>query len=351
MGFRFRKSINFGGFRINLSKSGIGYSFGFPGLRWTKLANGRSRTTASIPGTGISYVTESSGPNKRQPKQNVEVGTTVPGQYLAKTTQISPEDYEPTDGKEFLEALRYYKGMQILWKALAVISFAGIFILTPWFVIGVYIFIGLSIYWYFRKRVNVTFCFDDKGAQTNQDLFDSMFELLSDNERMYECAETYYNSDTKYTSGASTTITTHNVTLKKTNPPFMKTNMLCFKIQTRSKELLFLPNGILINSLFSLYFLNMKDIDINWKKTIFIEDFTPKDSECVGTTWQYVNKNGGPDRRFNNNRQLYENKYGQVNFSIPDALDLSILFSNHKNVPTLEKYTDAITFEYFKPKK
>lgn len=40
MGFRFRKSINLGGgVCINLSKSGIGYSFGVPGLRYTKSAN------------------------------------------------------------------------------------------------------------------------------------------------------------------------------------------------------------------------------------------------------------------------------------------------------------------------
>lgn len=40
MGFRFRKSINLGGgVRINLSKSGIGYSFGVPGLRYTKSPN------------------------------------------------------------------------------------------------------------------------------------------------------------------------------------------------------------------------------------------------------------------------------------------------------------------------
>ena len=61
MGFRFRKSINLGGgVRINLSKSGIGYSFGVPGLRYTKSANGRTRKTYSIPGTGLSYVDEGS---------------------------------------------------------------------------------------------------------------------------------------------------------------------------------------------------------------------------------------------------------------------------------------------------
>lgn len=59
MGFRFRKSINVGkGFRINLSKSGISYSMGTKGFRKTKMANGRTRNTFSIPGTGVSYVDE-----------------------------------------------------------------------------------------------------------------------------------------------------------------------------------------------------------------------------------------------------------------------------------------------------
>lgn len=59
MGFRLRKSINLGhGVRVNLSKSGIGYSVGVPGLRITKTAKGHVRTTASVPGTGISYVSE-----------------------------------------------------------------------------------------------------------------------------------------------------------------------------------------------------------------------------------------------------------------------------------------------------
>lgn len=57
MGLRFRKSINLGkGMRVNLSKSGIGWSTGVKGLRYTKRADGKTQTTASIPGTGISYV-------------------------------------------------------------------------------------------------------------------------------------------------------------------------------------------------------------------------------------------------------------------------------------------------------
>jgi len=60
MGFRFRKSFNLGkGLKINLSKHGIGYSVGTKGIRVTKTAKGTTRKTLTLPGTGLSYVTES----------------------------------------------------------------------------------------------------------------------------------------------------------------------------------------------------------------------------------------------------------------------------------------------------
>ena len=64
MGFRFRKSFGAGPFKVNLSKSGIGYSVGGKGFRVTKKAGGGTRTTTSIPGTGISYTKDYSS-NRR----------------------------------------------------------------------------------------------------------------------------------------------------------------------------------------------------------------------------------------------------------------------------------------------
>ena len=58
MGFRFRKNFGKGPFRINISKSGIGYSVGVKGARIAKTANGTRRTTLNVPGTGLSYVSE-----------------------------------------------------------------------------------------------------------------------------------------------------------------------------------------------------------------------------------------------------------------------------------------------------
>ena len=56
MGFRFRKSLHAGPFRLNLSKSGLGWSWGIPGLRWTQRADHRQQVTFNLPGSGFSYV-------------------------------------------------------------------------------------------------------------------------------------------------------------------------------------------------------------------------------------------------------------------------------------------------------
>jgi tetratricopeptide (TPR) repeat protein len=62
VGFRIRKSISIApGVRMNFSKTGIGFSAGVKGYRVTKQADGRIRRTASLPGTGLSYVTSSGG--------------------------------------------------------------------------------------------------------------------------------------------------------------------------------------------------------------------------------------------------------------------------------------------------
>lgn len=70
MGLRFNKSIKLPfGLRLNISKSGIGFSWGVKGFRVSKTAKGKIRKTVSVPGTGISYVTES-GSKKKDVKQS-----------------------------------------------------------------------------------------------------------------------------------------------------------------------------------------------------------------------------------------------------------------------------------------
>lgn len=53
MAWSFRRSINLGPLRVNLSKSGVGYSVGTRGFRVGQDARGRRYRALSIPNTGI----------------------------------------------------------------------------------------------------------------------------------------------------------------------------------------------------------------------------------------------------------------------------------------------------------
>ncbi len=70
MGFRFRRRIKIiPGFWCNVSKSGISTSIGGNGLT-VNIKDGKSMTTASIPGTGLSYrTTSNSKPDDPAPSQ------------------------------------------------------------------------------------------------------------------------------------------------------------------------------------------------------------------------------------------------------------------------------------------
>ncbi len=55
MGLIYRKSMNLGPFRVNLSKSGIGFSVGGSGFRTGVSSRGRKYTSVGLPGIGLSY--------------------------------------------------------------------------------------------------------------------------------------------------------------------------------------------------------------------------------------------------------------------------------------------------------
>ncbi len=59
MGFRYHRSFKLlPGLRMNLSKSGVGFSAGFKGFHISRSPDGRVRRTVSIPGTGMSWITQ-----------------------------------------------------------------------------------------------------------------------------------------------------------------------------------------------------------------------------------------------------------------------------------------------------
>ncbi len=108
MGFRYRKSINLGGgFRVTISKSGIGYSWGVKGYRVTKTASGKTRQTVSIPGTGISYVEESGRKSKRiasaAKTQPVQVDKYTNYSDVQQTGTVDASRFKPAEYEELFK--------------------------------------------------------------------------------------------------------------------------------------------------------------------------------------------------------------------------------------------------------
>lgn len=88
--WRFQKSIKVGPFRINLSKSGVGYSVGTRGLRLGRDAKGRNYTNVSIPGTGISNRTYHQSSSAKQQTHRPIVKTTGNQLKTGSNTNLLP---------------------------------------------------------------------------------------------------------------------------------------------------------------------------------------------------------------------------------------------------------------------
>jgi hypothetical protein len=65
MGWRVRRSKKIGPVRVTASKSGLSYSVGVPGARYTVRADGKQQITVGIPGSGVSY-TETAGQSAKK---------------------------------------------------------------------------------------------------------------------------------------------------------------------------------------------------------------------------------------------------------------------------------------------
>lgn len=82
----------------------------------------------------------------------------------------------------------------------------------------------------------------------------------------------------------------------------------------------------------------------NFTKIDLVEtEFLPSDAEIIQHTWKYVNKSGKPDKRFRNNSQVPICKYGEINLTSEDGINILLYCSNHKLIPMMqEQFTEFI---------
>lgn len=134
--------------------------------------------------------------------------------------------------------------------------------------------------------------------------------------------------DWKTNAGASSVVKRKTVRFQKGAPPRVRTNISVPFIPAGLQTLYLFPDRMLILEGRKFGAVGYDQLMIESGQTRFIEEGgVPSDSKVVGSTWRYVNKSGGPDRRFNNNRELpivlYEMLLLRSNSGLKEVFHLS----------------------------
>lgn len=149
----------------------------------------------------------------------------------------------------------------------------------------------------------------------------------------------------KYHAGASDVVKRETTTIKAATPKFLKTNVQTIAIGVGNQTLYFFPDRLLVFDSGRIGAVGYDELQITVSHTKFIEKQPPSDSRVVDQTWRYVNKKGGPDRRFSNNPQLPICLYDEIHFSSHSGLNEVIQVSRcdtgkaiEQSVRTLAQY-------------
>jgi hypothetical protein len=323
MGFYLRKSIRLGPVRLNLSKSGLGLSLGVKGLRYGIRPNGKSYVHAGR--YGVYYRKELGGLTRptAPPDQPRDV---EPG-----NPPVGPTEVYGTADAARLSQLAATKLVDLLRRAygkpridypmvaLCVIGSMGAIVIHP--VLGGFVtalgvlFAWAAVRWETARRsVYVQYPLDDEAMGLFRRLLDAFNHLASCSRVWTMRSSTALTNihEMKRHAGASSLVGRTDARAGESSPPWAEVNLPVPAIGAGQQTLYFLPDGILVYDSTGVAQVPYAQVKVTAGSTRFIEDFAPNDATVVGRTWSHPNKDGGPDRRFANNRQIPICVYGEL---------------------------------------
>jgi hypothetical protein len=347
MGFRFRRTFKIvPGVHLNLSGSGASVSLGPRGLRYTVGSHG-TRTTVGLPGSGLSWTAyqpyssiDSSPPPDRPVRYDSDADTHEPVTTDQNATVIDSAPIEQLVANSTIEIAGALKASRSRWRLykvwLTVLS--ALFVVAAVMVVGsasavppaaafiatagAVIILG-AIWVHGRESSTISLDYDLSAEELQR--FEALaraFDALARCTHVWRIPLEKQEADWKRNAGAAKTVERKRIALTRGNPLLVKSNIE-FLLLPLGKETVYLtPDAILVIAGSDIAGLSYGDVQVDCRQTRFIEDGTPpSDATVVGETWQYLNRSGGPDRRFKNNRQLPICLYGEIDFRSASGLN------------------------------
>jgi hypothetical protein len=188
--------------------------------------------------------------------------------------------------------------------------------------------VGACIIWlaaalYVRQSLIVSLEYDLSNEEL--DPFNRLvraFNAIASCERVWQIPIERSQTDWKRNAGASVTVERKRITLGAGHPPLIESNIDFLRLPLANESIYFTPDAILIVAGNSVAALRYDDLEIVCRQIRFIEDGRPRsDAQVVGESWLYVNRDGGPDRRFGNNRKLPICLYAEIDLKSGSGLN------------------------------
>jgi len=344
MGFYLRKSISVGPLRFNLSKSGVGVSAGIKGLR---IGTGPRGNYIHMGRGGLYYrktLPSASNDKEPLPRSNIQPlspqipdGTHAPLEDIESGTVFSMTD---SDSAELLNELNSKRKKLTFWPIVLVIGIV-LTALMSWPVAGFVltaIATGIAYYYDLMRKTVVLFYELESDIKPLYDALHHAMAEMASSKKVWHIEAQGAVYDKKYHAGADSLIKRKATFIAKKQPSFVKTNIAVPAIGAGKQTLFFFPDRLLIFENNAVGAISYKDLNINVYVSNFIEDEgVPSDSTIVGRTWRYVNKSGGPDKRFSNNPEIPIAKYGYIDLTSSTGLNERICLSRTDKGDYFEK--------------
>lgn len=339
MGFSFRKSVGFGPIRVNFSKSGIGIS---TGVRGARISTGPRGIFINLGAGGIYYrqrIDFEPRNNHRHPCQQIVPNIEAIADNSAKTrTDItSIKDSSPSQLIDQLtKSAEWVRRAPILLIVTLVVTFLLFCSEQSYlqvcalliFIVGFVGSVLLNSIDNEKKTVRAIYEFGDEALAEFNRVSEALRSLASV-QRLWIVDNQCETNDLRRNAGASYSVKQRSASVERGSPPGLKTNIDCCHLKLGSATLYFLPDKILVKQGSSFRDLTYQECSVSTSTTRFVEEgWVPSDAKVVDQTWRFVNNNGSPDRRFNNNRQLPVTMLGVLVFRSSFGDKITLYASN-----------------------
>ncbi|WP_250486817.1 hypothetical protein [Caballeronia sp. GaOx3] len=183
-------------------------------------------------------------------------------------------------------------------------------------------------YWDTARRATVLFYdLDPTSEQAFSSAVNGLMQLAaSAGKWKIDASGTVLNR--KYHAGASNVVQRKPLQMGVGRFWKVRCNLDVPYIVAGTSALYFCPDRLFVITGRKVAAVHYADLHMSDGLTQFIEeDFVPTDAVRIGRTWRYVNKSGGPDRRFKDNRELPIVRYEELSLTSASGLNELFQFS------------------------